>query len=711
MNQLNNKPPLQIKQKNSHLLRSAIAFSLLSFSLTLQAGIITSGPSDTFTPAEGFGGWNLDNVEIVVNGTQGTIGDFATSWYDEDTGAYSFGFDSNFTYAGHVSDSSDVVMGYVLAKDYPVGEPSGIKIVNDDSGVKAPKPNNCIMATSYLADHFLDSTEPQQVTCSSPFQSHKRYKLAMLPSTVDGLGVDGLGSESVDLVFNVEEEEGSRAYQVFQKINNWTDGRLEGFSVQVGFGVGNTFKTTAEAGVPLENLNISVPSEIWDATQLATFSAGLFGPLDTHTGKRGFFDPNTRAGYLINEYVADGEQALTDTLTATETLGSDYNEVPAGAASANQFGPWLPNTMLPSGVFFDDDGNPETDAELLAWYGYNPATAALGWMGGSQDPEGAFRDIPDSEIEEMGENLSYTMDLIDDLVNVGISYVVTIGDVTTFPDSTFTIRVTPTADTSGMGAPDYVGVEPSPLLIFTNKNASVLLETNPEFEVGSLLTARVGDVDLNLDPEVAETVEIKVSSDSGTISDAVVTLTELGVNRGVFAATLPELFSDVAVGTVVTMTYLDEDTGAVGVDGIAISASKISSTTAIAEILPILTNVSFTDFSVPDTLKNGQSRNLKLSITNDREAPEAATGTVLVTGSNGSEFTSEFTNLAPGKKLKLSFRWTATLQDSTAEETVNWTAAAIINDEIVDEIDATTLVTVKVGKNNKTTNSGKNSKK
>ncbi len=58
------------------------------------------------------------------------------------------------------------------------------KIVNDDLAVKDPKPTNCIMATSYLEGHFLDSTDPEQVICSGPFQSHKRYKLAMLPSTV-----------------------------------------------------------------------------------------------------------------------------------------------------------------------------------------------------------------------------------------------------------------------------------------------------------------------------------------------------------------------------------------------------------------------------------------------------------------------------------------------------------------------------------------------
>ena len=145
-------------QKKSPTLKTAITLAILGFSLTTQAGKITSIPSAT--GAEGFGGWNLDNVEVVVDGTQGTIGDFATSWYDESNGAYNFGTDSDLTYAGHVSDSSGTLAGYVLAKDYPVGEPSGIKIINDDLSVKDPKPTNCIMATSYLADHFLDSADP-----------------------------------------------------------------------------------------------------------------------------------------------------------------------------------------------------------------------------------------------------------------------------------------------------------------------------------------------------------------------------------------------------------------------------------------------------------------------------------------------------------------------------------------------------------------------
>ncbi len=220
---------------------------------TAQAGKITSEQSAS--GAIGFGGWNEDNVTVDVNGTN--------SFYEPSDGSYMFDVDSDNTYQANVDDGDNTVTGIALAKDWPVGEPPGIKVINDDPGVKAPKPANCIMATSYLADHYLDSADPQQVLCSGPFQSHKRYKLAMLPSTVDGVG-----SDAIDLVFNVEDEAGSRDYQIFQKINNWTDGRLEGFRVQIGVGVGAGFKTASAVNA---DLTISVPTEIWAADQLAVF--------------------------------------------------------------------------------------------------------------------------------------------------------------------------------------------------------------------------------------------------------------------------------------------------------------------------------------------------------------------------------------------------------------------------------------------------------
>ena len=634
-------------------------------------------------------------MEVELNGTQGEIGETDTSWYDESDGDYNFASDSDHTYKAYVEDGVGTVTGIALAKDWPVGEPAGIKVINDDLLVKAPKPPNCIMATSYLADHFLDSVDPQQVLCSGPFQSHKRYKLAMLPTTVAG----GPGSEKgIDLVFNVEDDGGSRDYQIFQKINNWTDGRLQGFSVQVGFGVGEAFQAVAEAGVALADMNISVPSDIWSMEQLAVFSAGLFGPLDKHTGNVGYFDPDQRAGFMIDEYVV-GDQPLTDILHATTTLGSDYAEVPAGAAVSNQFGPWLPNNMLPTGIFWDDDGNPETDAQLMAWFGYNPAISDYSWMSGSQGIETnptPFDAIPDAVITAMGENLAFTSDVIDDLVNVGLNYIVTVGDVNTFPASannTFTIRVTPTKDTSGAPAPGYVGEEPSPGLLFSSSDAVVLLDPNPEFVVGSLLTARVGDADLNTDPLVIE--EVVVAITNGDISGTL-TLVEQGENRGVFVASLPEEYSNVAPGTVVTMTYIDAD------NGTGASVTKTSSSEAVEDLPPILSDVSITDFQVPATVTDKTRTEISLEILNGKEkgkgsnkGVEPATGSVLITGSDGSEFSGEFTDLVAGKTAVFTFTWKASLADKNTSETVSWAVSVTVNGQIVDDATATTLVEVK----------------
>lgn len=656
--------------------RRLLAVAVLAFAGSVHAGKITSVPSAS--GAAGFGGWNLGNVQVMLNG--------AGSWFDPSTGAYQFAAGSDFTYQANVFDRTSTMMGIVLAKDWPVGEPAGMKIVNDDAGAKQGKPANCIMATSYLKGYYLDSAIPKQVICSSPFQTHKRFKVGMLPSTVDNQG-----AESVDLVFNVEPEAGERTYEMFQKINNWTGKRLAGFKVEVGFGVGDAFKSASVAGVPLANLNTAVPSDLWSPTQLATFSAGLFGPVDKHTGEVGFFDTKTRAGFYIDQYVA-GVQPLTDTLTATRPLPSDYGNVPAGAgAAAYQFGPWLPNSMLPTGIFFDDDGNPDTDAALVAWYGYNPATGGLGWMRGAL---GLFAAIPASEIQTMGANLSYTSDVIDDLVNVGLNYVVRIGDVSTFPGTgskTFTIRVTPTVDASGAPAPLFFGKAPDPLLLYPSSVGAVRLDPQPTFAIGSLLTARVGDKDPNLNSAIAETVVVNIATSTGL--NGTLTLVEQGPNRGVFAAILPDAYSNVAAGTIVTMSYDDASAGVV----------RTSSTTAASAPVPILSKVSITDLSVPPTVTDGLSRTLMLTIANDKLAAAAATGEVLLTGTDGSEFRAAFTDLRVGAKLKFNFRWTAKLADPLTPATVEWRASVIVDGQKVAGVDAgyITQVLVKRGKNAK----------
>lgn len=290
----------------------------------------------------------------------------------------------------------------------------------------------------------------------------------------------------------------------------------------------------------------------------------------------------------------------------------------------------------------------------------------------------------------MGANLSYTSGVIDDLVNIGLNYVVRVGDVNSYPTDanggkTFTIRITPTADTSTAPPPSFVGATPDPLLLFTSSEASVLLQPEETFPVGAVLTARVGDADLNIDPAVAETVDVTISTDSG-LSEPL-TLVEQGSNRGMFAALLPEAFSQVEPGTVVTLTYVDDGT------------PVTSSSTAEGASVPILSDVSISDLAIPTTLADGLPRTLMLTITNDRQASEPASGEVLLTGSDGSEFRATFSNLRLGGKQKFNFRWTAELSDPSVPETVEWVASVTVNGQIVDGAEAVTAVTVKTGKN------------
>jgi hypothetical protein len=620
---------LQISESylfKKNMIKAFTVASCIMFSSLAYAGKITSQATDNEASTPGFSGFNQENISVLLNGEG--------SWYEPSTGSYYFAEGSDFTYEAIVKNSAGIIMGKMLAKDWPVGEPSGIKIVNDDFDVNKKKASNCIMSTSYLEDHYLDSDIPIQVICSSPYQTHKRYKLAMLPATVESAedvedGVDeedAVGAKGVDLVFNVEEELelDSRDYQVFQKINNWTDTRLQGFTIQLGFGVGENFigikdqyeKDENEVYVVDENglyqcvedavpcvqiadLNLTVPRDIWDEKQLATFSAGLFGPEDKHTGETGFFDDKTRAGFLIDEYVAADPDAivdpelseLLDTLHATITLGSKYSAL---------FGPWLPNSMLPWGIFFDDDNDPSTDDQLIAWYGAVPTgltypnaepedLGGLAWRKGIDD---YFAPIPDVEIVAMSNNPIYSTGEIDDLVNVGLNYNVTIGDISLFPGydadsgqnaATFTIRITPTKEFSVTPPPSFMGivdgvlvaVEPDPVFIFLSKDAVVEIQPEPTFYVGDFLTARVADVDLNTASDAIDTVTVTISTSSG-LSDDAFTLTEQGPNRGIFSAILPDEFSNVPVDTAVTLTYIDQEGGSVA------NENKTSSTTAYA---------------------------------------------------------------------------------------------------------------------------------
>jgi hypothetical protein len=408
----------------------------LTLASTASAGVIPEN------------GWNLDNVTVSLNGTG--------SSFDPTTGDYVWGPDSDYSFQADIDNGAGEVQGIVFAKDYPIGEPPGIKIVNDDFEVKQPgRPTNCILATSYLEGAYLDAPDPEPVVCSSEFQTHKRFKVAMLPTTVDG----GAGAEEgIDLVFDVDPEAGLRDYQVFQKINNWTNSRLDGFKIEVGTGIGANFvPSTDPAGAGLENLSLSVPTDFFNPNQLAIFSDGLFGAPDSRDPDGGFFDDENRAGFTIAEY--PNVSGATDTLSSGAPLVSNYETL---------FGPWLPNNTLPKGFYFDDDNDPETDPEIRAWYGVTDR-GELGWMYGVAAD---FAEVPPATIAAWEQDPLYSVRAIDDLVNVNLNYVVTVGDT-----ASFTIRVTPSVDTSGTPPPARVShafLPVTPTRVLDTRNSAAL---------------------------------------------------------------------------------------------------------------------------------------------------------------------------------------------------------------------------------------------
>jgi hypothetical protein len=175
---------------------------------------------------------------------------------------------------------------------------------------------------------------------------------------------------------------------------------------------------------------------------LANFSYGLFGEAiparpgeESRFPNNGFFD-DTRAGFDVVQTCASGTcttvpnpadaafPALiqSDTIASTTAFASNYTTL---------FGDWLPSKWEPSGVFFDDDNDPNTDAVLQAWWNGSQ------WVGNN---DGGFAPIPQATLESWGQDPLYAISKIEDVLNLGINYIVKVGDGI---GANFTIRIIP----------------------------------------------------------------------------------------------------------------------------------------------------------------------------------------------------------------------------------------------------------------------------
>jgi hypothetical protein len=463
------------------------AVACLALATSAQAGVISDknptagatflGECGTLGAAEScVGAWNLDNVDVQQVRADGTT--FGS--FDKPTGTYA-AMTTGESFVSSVKDTMGAIMAKVTGKVWPIGEPTGIKAVNGDTQTKNGKPQNCLINSSYLGadvsgsglDAYLNSTAPEPVICSSGFQSHKRFKIAMQPATVDGVADGAVSDKPIDLVFNVSDGGGLKPYQVFSKIDNYTGKRLKGYRIVVGTGAGSSFQSASDLGIA-EKLHISLGkgegsssgamgapngSDLFDGDGLATFSHGLFGAIDTNFTSNGFFDTRT-AGFDVEQICTstsgtapvtcppgytgpDGVATLmnSDTIQSTTVLASNY---------ATLFGDWLPSKWQPSGVFYDDDNDPSTDAVLKAWWNGSQ------WVGNN---DGGFAAIPAATLAAWGKDPLYEVSKIEDVLNLGINYIVKVGDGI---GPTFTIRIIPiVADTQV--APTFLAAEPAPL--------------------------------------------------------------------------------------------------------------------------------------------------------------------------------------------------------------------------------------------------------
>jgi len=326
-------------------------------------------------------------------------------------------------------------------------------------------------------------------------------------------------------------------------------------------------------------------------------------------------------------------------------------------------------------------------------------------MGGVADK---FAAVDDAVITSYANNLLYTVAVIDDLVYVGLNYIVTVGDEfptgPTGPTGQFTIRVTPTAVADGApeaAFPPYVElvdemwqqVPPMPWLAYTAESPSVLLQPGPVFEQGEVLTARVGDAGADSDQSAIDTVTVEIAVD-GNYAETL-TLYELGEDRAVFAANLPSDYSNVDPGTVITMTYGD----------------LTASTTAVTpQDPPVSYDLSITEFDVPESLADGRKSRIRVGVQNPNQALVSASGFVSLTGSVDGEPKYTFDDqpfvLDPGKKLRTNFLWTASLKYPDVAEIVEWEVEVFVDATpdpvlITSDSSASTEVLPKAGKNAK----------
>jgi len=350
--------------------------------------------------AASIAGWNTENVDVG-----------ATPSIDGETG-FSVVYD-------RASPDADAVTNGRIAFTPPEAISPGIK-VQPESYSRGVDLDGCLMTSNPGA------------VCTSPFQSGKRIKQQMT----------GLGP--VDLVFDVANDDPESRYQVFHRLINKTGQDLDGFKVELGFGIGSDFTAATSS----DNLIFSTGFRAMPTGSGAAstqFPFGLFGDATDNPNfdLDGFFAPE-RTGFVD----------IFDDATNPTVLSSDGVFGPY----AGLFGNWLSQDAVPLGAFWDDDGDAETDALLMAWFtdGFWEARRSVeDGVAISTDPE-TFADF-DALVADLGLGDALFEDVIEDLANLNVNFAIQLGDLGDRTSFTLRTTVSPAPIPLPAGAPLLVG--------------------------------------------------------------------------------------------------------------------------------------------------------------------------------------------------------------------------------------------------------------
>ena len=324
-------------------------------------------------------------------------------------------------------------LGYVTGKIWPISEPAGIKVINNDDDVNKYKPKNCIMASSYLGDsntsdnddttYYLDNDTPKPVLCSSYAGSSKRFQLVLNENMMTEIDADGYGKH-IDLVFNIDPDSaaGDHTYQVFQKVTNHTGMRLDGLKVEVLNANGDVITSDLNISLGLGEGNPADGGNIFADYEMAFYPPGLWGDGTKEHLPIGWFDVKP-SGYLV-----DGNG--TSTITTGARLDGNYVEL---------YGNWLPDKWV--GVGMHEEFSPTEEPALLAYWGTLPTedlNDTPAWHYGMYDNDSNstnFASPTPAELAAWAADMrtddnpdgKYVIDDIEDLPNLSLNYIVNVG--------------------------------------------------------------------------------------------------------------------------------------------------------------------------------------------------------------------------------------------------------------------------------------------